>query len=187
MNEIVWVKITKIGDEVYAEGTSHSSCDKPYSAEYALAEWPLANGSIITESNTGDVYVLDALTPEWNKMFSLQGGGGGGGGADVMVVEFEYNATGANPVFTSNTAAADVVAAFQSGSTVVFHIPGSADYGVKEFDAAMIGYTPAQEYYGTDYDAEIWIIESSNMTGGNLITPLVIDANGYIEGQIYID
>ena len=162
------------------EGTCLSTDTKPTAGT--------ASGSVMTEVDTGDVYIFNEDAGTWVKQFSLQSsGGGGGGGADVMVVEFEYNTTGNNPVFTSKTAAADVVAAFQAGSSVVFRIPGSADYGVMEFDAAMIGYTPAQEYYGSEYDAGLWIIENSNMTGGNFINPLVIDANGYIEGQIYID
>lgn len=38
----------------------------------------VADGSIFTETDTGDVYIYNAKGAEWNKMFGLSGGGGAG-------------------------------------------------------------------------------------------------------------
>lgn len=37
----------------------------------------VADGSIFTETDTGDVYIYNAKGAEWNKMFGLSGGGAG--------------------------------------------------------------------------------------------------------------
>ncbi len=50
---------------MYIEGACDSSETKP--TEY------IADGSIFTETNTGDVYMFNAKTSQWVKQFSLQG------------------------------------------------------------------------------------------------------------------
>lgn len=75
MSKVLWVEVKRIGDQVFAGGTANSTVvDKPFSIkeEGQIKEWPLANGSYIIESDTGDVYFLDADTPEWVKMFSFK-------------------------------------------------------------------------------------------------------------------
>ena len=53
---------------MYIEGACDSTETKP--TDY------IADGSIMTETNTGDVYIFNAKGGEWNKMFNMSGGGG---------------------------------------------------------------------------------------------------------------
>ena len=147
----------------------------------------LSTGSTFTEVDTGDVYMYDAEDASWTKQFSLQGGGGGGGGggASGMVVEFEYDDTDGNYRFVSTTAAADVIAAYAAGTPVVFYIPGSTTYGVKEGYITPVSYAPAQEYYGNEEPAQF--ASSSSAQFGNIANSFTVDASGYLEATIYVD
>ena len=147
----------------------------------------LSTGSTFTEVDTGDVYMYDAEDASWTKQFSLQssgGGGGGGGGASGMVVEFAYDETGGNYRFVSSTPAADVVAAFSAGTPVVFYIPGTVSYGVKECYIKPTAYSPEQEYYGETAAEQF---ETSTGYVGNIANSFTVDASGYLEATIFVD
>ena len=58
------------GDDVYyMEGFCDSSETKPTGTNASK----IADGSILCESNTGDVYFFNAKTSAWVKQFSFQG------------------------------------------------------------------------------------------------------------------
>lgn len=152
--------------------------DKPTDGVY--------QGSSFTELDTGDVYMYESESG-WTKQFSLQssGGGGGGGGASGMVVEFEYDDTDGNYRFVSTTAASGVIDAYTAGTPVVFYIPGSTTYGVKEGYITPVSYAPAQEYYGYEEPAQFAC--SSSVQFGNIANSFTVDASGYLEATIFVD
>lgn len=142
-------------------------------------------GSIIIAGNSGSAkYYMKFPTGSYQEIAS-GGGGGGGGGASGMVVEFEYDDTDGNYRFVSTTAAADVIAAYVAGTPVVFYIPGSTTYGVKEGYISPVSYAPAQEYYGYEDPAQFAC--SSSVNFGNIANSFTVDASGYLEATIFVD
>lgn len=74
---------------VYADLCGLSTDDKPIDLEYTLDDGGkysnlVANGSIFTEIDTGNVYMFDLESEEWFKI----SGEGGGGGDDMK--KFDY-------------------------------------------------------------------------------------------------
>lgn len=73
-NAVTWTKVEKIGEKVYAEGHCSSDLtDKPtviYN-ENGFGVFPLAEGSKICESDTGDMYFYSE-TSGWAFMFSFK-------------------------------------------------------------------------------------------------------------------
>lgn len=73
-NNVVWIKVQKMGDKVYAEGSCGSDLtEKPTTIlnENGPGEWPLADGSKICESDTGDMYFYNE-TSGWAYMFTFK-------------------------------------------------------------------------------------------------------------------
>ena len=144
----------------------------------------ISTGSLFTEVDTGDVYMYDAEAASWAKQFSLRGGGGGGGGgASGMVVEMVADFEDGNHRYVSTTSADEVLDAYTAGSYVVFHFPADSDHGAYEGYMTLTGYTPENSLVGDP----VCLYGNSSVYLGNTNTTLTVDAQGYIESNVYID
>lgn len=76
---MIWVKALKLntadGTKVFAEGFCESSETKPVTVKenrVSLAEYPLATGSNLIESDTGDWYFYNETDGDWTKMLTIK-------------------------------------------------------------------------------------------------------------------
>lgn len=82
----------------------------------------IANGSTLTEVDTGDVYIFNEEEEEWVKQFSLQSiGGGGGGSSEIFWVMISVEE--GPPVFDKTYS--EILAAYNAGQLVLGRIEGS--------------------------------------------------------------
>ena len=73
-----WTKTKRIGDKIYGEGYRNSSDPKPTTIkenDTVAREWPLAEGSNLIESNTGNWDFFTEEGKEWKTLAVLPGEG----------------------------------------------------------------------------------------------------------------
>ena len=103
----------------------------------------VSTGSKFVEVDTGDVYMFDEASGNWNKMSS---GGGGGGGGERVIIETEfYKGSSIYERGFVSILDADVIAGyFKSGKSIIFHLPDTEYSSAYGFDSDV--YVQAVEY-----------------------------------------
>lgn len=102
---------------------------------------PLAN--VPTAETLGDTdTVLVVSAGEVKKTAKSNVGGGGSGGGLIVECDFEQKSQ-YEVGYTTDLDADDIVEAYKSGASVVFHFETSGGFGVGEQWMTLDGYTPA--------------------------------------------
>lgn len=144
----------------------------------------IGNGSSFIEMDTSKVFFFNAEAGEWLEVSGSGGGGSGGGGG--MAVETTFHNDGYQQVyFKADKTAAEIIAAFKAGTSVVFHIPSDDTYGVYEGWFMLDGYSPLSAYNNNEMFTFLGQDSPDTLCGniGNIET----DNDGYIRFYVYID